>query len=226
MLSSLPSTPFWPLLTRLGEAQILVPLDLLAAAWLWRGAGQGAMALRWLGWLGLATALTTATKLAFIGWGVGIAVWDFTGISGHAMFAAASLPLLAATALASRSDRSQRLGIAAGFALAALVAWSRWPVGAHSVAEIVAGFALGAVASALALRGATTARATVPLWLPTALAGCLLALPLTAPPSRSHDWVTALSIKLAGRVEPFRRQHLHRAPTAPRVDSMQVPRGG
>lgn len=223
LLSS--SAPFWPLLTRLGEAQILVPLDLLAAAWLWRGAGQRALALRWLGWLGLAVALTTATKLAFIGWGIGSAAWDFTGISGHAMFATASFPMLMATALSSRSDRLQRRGVAAGFALAALVAYSRLPVHAHSVSEIVAGFALGAAASGLALRGAAVSRPAVPLWLPAALAGCLLVLPLAAPRSKSHDWVTQLSVRLAGRETPFQRHHLHRPP-APRAISVQMPRGG
>ena len=40
-----------------------------------------------------AALITTVTKVAFIGYEVGYAPLDYTGISGHAMFAAAVLPV-------------------------------------------------------------------------------------------------------------------------------------
>ncbi|WP_077038062.1 phosphatase PAP2 family protein [Pelomonas sp. KK5] len=202
---------YWHLFTRLGEAQILLPLDLLAMAWLWLGARRGPLALRWLCAMGGAATLTTLTKLAFIGWGVGSAEWDFTGISGHAMFAAASFPMLAWVALMNRSDRAQRLGIGLAFALAAAIAYSRLPVHAHSPSEAIAGFLLGSLASMLSLRGLTGSHpAVLPLWLPTALAGALLAMPVSAPAPRTHEWVTRLSLELSGHERPFMRSDLHR----------------
>jgi hypothetical protein len=85
----------WTVVTRLGEAQILLPALVSVSAWLaWRVAAPRTAAW-WLGLTAVAALVTTATKLAFIGWGLGSAPLDFTGLSGHAMFAAAVLPLLA-----------------------------------------------------------------------------------------------------------------------------------
>lgn len=206
------ATVFWHWLTRFGEAQILLPLLIAATAWLWLGAGQDRLALRWLGLIGAAALLTTATKLAFIGWAWGVAAWDFTGISGHAMFAAACLPLLAWVALLGRGDaRLQRAAVAAGFLLAALIAYSRIEVQAHSASEALSGFLLGASASLLSLRGLPGKRPVVPKWLPATLVACLLVLPLSAPRSRTHDWVTQIAVALSGRAQAFKRHDLHRS---------------
>ena len=220
------STTFWPLLTRLGEAQILFPLVGAAAAWLWLGAGQGGQALRWLLSLAAAVALTTASKLAFIGWGWGIAAWDFTGISGHALCSAASLPMLAWVALTGRARHVQQWAAGLGLALAALVAYSRLEVNAHSASESISGFALGALVNAISLCGraeAITPRLAAPLWLPAALTACLLLLPLKAPRSRSHDWITALSVQWSGRSQPFMRDQLHQRHRAPMAPAVQGP---
>ena len=201
----------WMLFTRLGEAQILVPLDLAAAAWLWLGARQGRLALRWLFCLGLVAGLTAATKLAFIGWEMGVAAWDFTGISGHSMFAAGSFPMLAWLAVMNRGRGAQRLGIALAFGLAALIAYSRLPVHAHSPSEAIAGFLVGSIASLISLRGLPGSHpAAVPLWLPAGLAVVLLVSPVSAPPSHSHELVTALSLRLSGRDQPYTREDMLR----------------
>lgn len=206
---------FWHWLTRLGEAQILLPLVLLACAWLWLGARRGGLALRWLACIGLAAALTTVTKLAFIGWEWGSADWDFTGISGHAMFSAACLPMLAWVLLRGRDPAAQHLGVVSAFVLAGLIAYSRLEVHAHSPSEAATGFALGAAAAAVSLRGLLDTNTAedgpnVPLWLPACVCACLLLLPGGAPRSRTHDWVTAIAVQLSGRDQPFRRHDLHR----------------
>lgn len=212
------NAPFWALLTRLGEIQILLPLALLAALWLWRQAAvhqlpaQAQVAKRWMLGLGLATALTAASKLAFFGWGWGIAAWDFTGISGHAMASASILPLLAWFALMGQPTRLRCWGVGLGFGLAAMIAYSRLKVGAHSPAESIAGFLIGGTASLLSLRVSQPAelRAAPPLWLPVGIMAALLLLPVGAPKSRSHDWVIQLSMKLSGRAQPFVRGDLQR----------------
>ncbi|MDC8772579.1 phosphatase PAP2 family protein [Roseateles albus] len=220
---SVSSSPFWALLTRLGEIQILLPLALLCALWLWRQSvlsqtpEQARLARRWMGCLGVAIGLTAASKLAFFGWGWGVAAWDFTGISGHSMASAAVLPLLAWCALLGRSQRLRRLGLASGFALAALIAYSRLKVGAHSPSEAVAGFMVGGLASLLSLQLLPQAQPVNarPLWLPVGLLSALLLLPVGAPKSRSHDWVIQLSLQLSGRTQPFVRGDLHRLRPAP-----------
>jgi membrane-associated phospholipid phosphatase len=159
----------------------------------------------WLVCIGVAALLTTATKVAFIGWEVGYAPLDFTGISGHSMFAAAVLPVLAGATASGASPRTRLLALAASYGFAALIAVSRVMTGAHSVSEAIAGFAIGAVASQLALRLATAPRTQAPKALLAGLLVWLVLTPAGAPPSRTHDWVTRLSITLSGREQPYTR---------------------
>ena len=198
---------FWHQLTRLGEAQLLLPALLLTAVWLLRSPGGGRLAGVWLATTGAAALLTTATKVAFIGYGVGFAPLDFTGISGHAMFAAAVLPplvLLAGSAglaagvrgagglrgagVLRGSDGADGSGGAggrayhrslmlAGYALAGAVAVSRVRVGAHSWSEVAAGAALGALCSGAALVSCRLPALRPTRWVSLALA---LALALVA----------------------------------------------
>ncbi|MBB4846020.1 membrane-associated phospholipid phosphatase [Paucibacter oligotrophus] len=209
----------WLSLTRLGEAQILLPLVLVAALWLCWRAGEAAFVRRWLFWLCAAAGLTTASKLAFIGWGWGVEAWDFTGISGHAMFAAASLPGLAWVLARSRGEWMQKCAVGLAFALAALIAYSRLEVGAHSPSEAVLGFVIGSAASLMSLRQAPALRLHPPAWLPAGVLAALMLLPFHAPPSKSHDWVTRLSLQLSGRSLPFHRWEPHRRPAAPKAQS-------
>jgi hypothetical protein len=129
----------WYLLTRLGEAQILLPAMLALLLWLAAQPATRPLAWRWaLGTL-LATAITTATKIAFIGFGVGIARIDFSGLSGHAMFAASLLPLMVALLRAQGGARLSAGSLLPGALLALLIAVSRVRVGAHSWSEVLLG---------------------------------------------------------------------------------------
>jgi membrane-associated phospholipid phosphatase len=206
--SASPHFSFWPLLTRLGEAQLLLPLSLLAAVWLFGWGGQRRLACRWMGGLALATVITTVSKLAFLGWGLGGAHLDFTGFSGHSMFASATLPLLGWTLWQGR--RGQDLALAGGFVLAAVVAYSRLAVNAHSSSEALLGWLLGAAVSVVSLRRTPATGRAVPLWMPALAFSLLLLMPLAAPRSRTHDWVVALSLELSGRGHPYTREHLHK----------------
>ena len=210
----------WPQLTRLGEAQILLPAMLLALVWLVLQADGRRLALAW----GLSTAaaalLTTATKVAFLGFGVGWAALDFTGISGHAMFAAAVIPPLLRLAVGPRTQVGRAAVLAMAYVLAAAVAVSRVEVGAHSWSEVLAGFTTGAVASGLALGAGHWPGLRLARWAPALLLAWALLGGAGAPPSRTHDLVTRLSLSLSGQVQPFTRQGLHRQqPQAPSLPS-------
>lgn len=205
--------PFW--ITRFGEMGILLPLAAALAVWMVLSARSVRPALVWLVPLALAVLLTSLSKIAFIGWGLGIAAIDFTGFSGHAMFSAAIYPVLFHTLAAqwSRAPRLHRLAMLAGYALALLIAWSRVQIQVHSWSEVIAGFGLGAGASgwAISRMGQVPARPRfVPLrWALLGLAGWLTVMPLHAAPSRSHDLVTRLALTLAAHEHPFRRADLH-----------------
>ena len=207
--------PYW--ITRFGEMGIVLPLAAALSIWMLLSARSLRPLLAWLLPFGLAIFITSLSKIAFIGWGLGIAALDFTGFSGHSMFAAGVYPVLAYTLAAqwTRTRSIHRLAMLGGYALAALIAWSRIEIQVHSLSEVIAGFALGAASSAWAIAqmGPVAARPP-PLrlrWAVLGLVGWLSVMPLQAAPSRSHDMVTRLALELADHERPFRRADLHSA---------------
>jgi membrane-associated phospholipid phosphatase len=212
---------FWFVVTRLGEAQILLPAFVAGALWLAFARPAGARgrlaqgnphahdhparlsALRWVAGICATTAVTTASKIAFLGFGYGIAAIDFTGFSGHSMYATGILPVLAAIV-------AGRFGAIGGGLLALLITYSRVKLGAHSPSEAITGLVLGAMAAWWTLDdylghpGAVRA----PWWLPLTIVAWLTVLPVGAPPSRTHDLVVSISLKLSGRHRPYTRFEL------------------
>jgi membrane-associated phospholipid phosphatase len=206
--------------TRLGEIGILWPVATALALWMLAVGRSWRLALAWLVPLAIAAFITSMSKLMFIGWGVGVASLDFTGFSGHAMFSAAIYPVLAFSLASGRQphyDRTLVLPVLAGYVLAALIAWSRILVNAHSWSEVIAGFVLGAAASActLWLVGHLPQRPAKLRWAMLGVAGWLVLMPSFAAPTRTHTMVTELAVELAGRTAPFLRHNLHATPNAP-----------
>jgi membrane-associated phospholipid phosphatase len=198
--------PFWLLLTRLGEAQMVLPCALMAALVLLRKTDTRRLAMGWMLALGVAITVTTASKLAFIGWGIGDPELDFTGISGHAMFASAVYPLLFGTLLAPRARRAgRRLAVSAGFLLALLVGISRVMLGVHSVSEVMAGLLVGGIVSALVLGLVRMPRLSTGPIVPAVLVLFVAWMPVHAPASMTHTAVTRLSLLLSGNKEPHTR---------------------
>ena len=199
---------FWHFVTRLGEVQILIPAALLAALALLRQSTTRLIATRWLMALLAAGTLTTVTKLAFIGWGIGIRELNFTGISGHAMFAASIYPCLLAVMASRLPVRVQRIAVSAGVVLAVAVGVSRIEVGAHSASEVVVGLLLGGLVSATALLPAGLPRHAIGLLFPTIVGLWLVLTPVHAPQFQTHSYVIRLSLALAGIQVPHTRAEL------------------
>jgi hypothetical protein len=84
---------YWQLITQLGSSSLLFPVLAISVATLWISNQKTAIYL-WLTALTLAVTVTLATKLLFLGWGIGIASLDFTGVSGHTLLATSILPIL------------------------------------------------------------------------------------------------------------------------------------
>jgi membrane-associated phospholipid phosphatase len=195
----------WNLLTRLGEAQILLPAMLATSVWLMARSHKPRAALVWAACTAVAALLTTFTKIAFFGWEVGYAPLNYTGISGHAMFSAAVLPVLARVLVADHGPRRQLVAASVGMLLAALIAWSRVVLSAHSPVEALMGFALGTAASVVALRGMHAPPLHAPRMLVLGLMAWMTLTPSSAPPSQTHSMVMRLSVALSGRDEPYSR---------------------
>ena len=201
---------FWINVTHLGQSSLLLPAALVLALWLlW--ARQWPLALAWSLCFGSAVLLVLASKLAFLGWGVGSAAVDFTGISGHATVSTAVFTWAAWLTVARRGLRARALAIVVGLCVGVLVSVSRVVLHAHSVSEVVAGFALGALAALLPMlwRRAPSAPHGLP-WLPAALCAALVLAPHLGRPADVHHMVVQMALMVSGRAEVFQRELLHR----------------
>jgi membrane-associated phospholipid phosphatase len=202
---------YWHFLTRLGEMQNLIPAALLACLILVRQLNTRSFAFNWIGALALAAFLTTASKVAFIGWGIGFARWNFTGISGHAMFAAAVYPLLAVTLASRFSPAWQKLTLIFSVVLVVLVGVSRVVVGAHSGSEVLAGLLMGALVVASVLLRNQLAHAAMSYWVPAIVVIWLMLAPVHAPQLPTHALVTRLALYLSGHPYPYTRLEMLRS---------------
>ncbi len=198
-------------LTRLGEAQVLLPAMLAVCLWLVRVGRCAALAWRWLLAVGFAGLLATASKVAFFGYEWGYAPLDYAGLSGHALFSAAILPVLLRVAFGWPAGPAARRVVAASVALALLIALTRVKVGAHSWIEVLLGFALGTAASLWALRERSWPVQRPSAWLPVGVALWLAFTAHAAPPSQTHGMVQRLSVFISGRAQPYSRQEMRSA---------------
>ncbi len=184
---------------------VLGPAGVAIAVWL-LVSRQWRLVLGWSLWYGGGMLLVVLSKLAFIGWGLGSAEFDFTGFSGHAMRAGAVFPVLMYVVL-QRAPRSWRLaGVLFGVAYAVLVAISRVVVHAHSVSEAVSGCVLGL---AMALGFMWQARGAVNFAVSHALALASLAIMVLitfkAEPMPTEDWLQKIALHLSGHERIFSR---------------------
>jgi len=199
----------WTTITHLGNSMLLLPVALVLALWLLAG-GQRRRATVWALAFGAAVLLVLGSKLAFLGWGIGSAALDFTGISGHATLATAVLTLGAWLPVAHRGPRVQAAGLAVGLALGVLVGWSRLVLHAHTPSEVVAGCTLGALAALAPVAWPRRPAQALPhRWLPLALGAALLLLPQAGRPAEAHGLVVRMALALSGRDAVYRRAMLH-----------------
>ena len=137
----------WLVLMHLGDLALTAPAAAAIAAWL-AVAGAWRASLWWTALYGLAIALVGASKIAFLGWGTGLPAVGFKAISGHATGATAVLPMLLFLLFRGAGTAVQRTALPAGLGLGSLVACALVLGGEHTPAEALAGWTLGAAASA------------------------------------------------------------------------------
>ncbi|NYE59844.1 membrane-associated phospholipid phosphatase [Duganella sp. 1224] len=199
---------WWHWLSVIGSLAVTGPIGVAIVMWLLAGKSWRLTAI-WLFLFGAGMALVVATKMAFIGWGIGVASVDFAGFSGHAMRAAAVYPVVGFLVTRSSPLWARQLGTAAGVVLAVLIAISRVYVQAHSSSEAVTGCVLG-----LLVAGAFIwyASGEGHLALSRVLAVLCLPVLLLAPraePIPTELWITKAALYLSGRDQPYTRAIWH-----------------
>jgi hypothetical protein len=195
----------WTDLTRFGDITITTLLATAIAAWLF-AEDEKRLSLWWTLLYGGAMGVVIATKMAFIGWGIGIRALDFAGFSGHAMRAAAVMPVLCYLILQRARFPLRAAGVAFGLLFAALVGCSRLALHAHSVSEVVAGWLLGAAVSLVFVQLAVRLL-NGHVFKPLRVTLILMAL-LPAPyvyPAPTQQWLTDLTLYVTGHEQPFPR---------------------
>ncbi|KDB05742.1 hypothetical protein LIG30_0561 [Burkholderia sp. lig30] len=194
----------WISITALGGAGLTLPLAVTIAIWLvlgysWRRAAA------WLAVLGAAIGVVALTKIAFLGWGIGIRAWNFTGFSGHAMLSTSVYPVAMFLMLIRARTPIRLAGIALGLAAGVAVGVSRVALDAHSPSESITGCIVGALAALVFIYGSWHAEPH--RWSVAAVVASLALVTvalhgITVP---SHRWVTQVALQLSGHERPFVR---------------------
>lgn len=189
----------WRTLSALGDSRWLLPMALVLLITLPRADAR--LKWRWLLAIAVTAGVTLASKLAFMGWGIGIKSVHFTGFSGHAAISSVIYPVVGAL-LAGTSKLPRRIGLVIGVLLATAIAWSRIPLHAHSLSEVIAGLMLGLGCSTWAMHTAgPSSRPNAVAAAAAVLAG--MVLPLALPDVHTHQLVIALAKLISGRAEIF-----------------------
>ncbi|MGF6964064.1 membrane-associated phospholipid phosphatase [Paraburkholderia sp. WC7.3g] len=194
----------WYSITSLGGAGLTLPLAFAIAMWLAVGYSWRLSAC-WLALLGTAIGVVTVTKLAFLGWGVGVRELDFTGVSGHSMLSTAVYPVTLFLMLLPTRRAIRLLGVLAGLAAGLAVGLSRVVLSAHSPSEAVTGCLVGALAALMFVRIAWNAEPGRLSALPVAVSMMVLAILMHGVHVPTQRWVTHIALKVSGHERPFIR---------------------
>lgn len=207
MFVEIQDTPYaWRVITHLGSLSLIMPVVAIAITGLWQS-GQKVAVRIWLLALVLSVTITLATKILFLGWGIGIAALNFTGISGHTLLATSVLPVLFGW-LFARDQRLKLAGAAFGLLIGTVVSVSRIFLNAHSASEVVVAWLTG-----LAVSGVTLKAIDSPPQLPWLawLAPLVLFLAFDTTASSylpAHDWEVRIALLLSGHHRPYTRHQL------------------
>ncbi len=194
----------WWAITKLGDAYLMAPAALAITMWLLIGDARRLAAL-WCLLFAASMGLVAVTKIAFMGWGIGIDSFDFTGFSGHSTSATAVIPVLFYLALQRAPGTLRRFGVAAGFAVGLLICLSRLAVHTHSPSEVIAGCILGNLVSTGFIF--ISAGMQKPVLHRGLIAFSLVALLASsyAEAAPTQRWLEHVALYLSGRDKPFTR---------------------
>lgn len=198
----------WHYFSMLGDSVITLPAAALITVWLLAG-GAWRTGLWWSVLFGAGLGLVVMTKIAFVGWGLGISAWDFTGFSGHSMRASALFPVLFYLVLLRAQPAWRHAGIAFGLLLGILMAIARVADQSHSISEAVSGCILGgAIALGFIWVAQQLPKPRKNRWLLSLSFFCLLPTAYASPPAPTNAWIEVVALYLSGNSAPYVRNEL------------------
>lgn len=201
------------MVTGFGDSGFLLPAALWIAIWLAVDRSTRPAAVHWVLLFGGCGLVVMLSKLAFLGWGIGSARFDFTGFSGHTALATSVWPVVFWLATLRRAPFLRVIAAVAGWGWGVAIGVSRLALEVHSTTEVITGVLLGAVVSASFLRlhwnrPAPVSLLRAPRWLAAGLAVPLLVFIVMGRPAPTQDALEAMAAWMAGIERPYRRTDL------------------
>lgn len=204
----------WQVVTFFGDSTVLLPSAAVLFMVLFLRKDSKPLAWQWALLFGITGAIVCASKLAFMGWGIGIRALDFTGFSGHTALSSAFWPILLWLLCARVTPALRFTSVLVGYALAGLVGYSRLMVHAHSTAEVMAGLLLGATGSAMFLLLQSRVRSTHTAQLSFGSLASMVIIPAlllnTGAKAPTQSLLSEIAVKLGPLDKPFTRADLHK----------------
>ncbi|EKQ7998375.1 phosphatase PAP2 family protein [Raoultella ornithinolytica] len=204
----------WQWVSFFGDSTVLLPSAAAVFMVLFLRRPSRQIAWQWGLLFGITGAIVSASKLAFMGWGIGIRELDFTGFSGHTALSTAFWPIFLWLLCTRGSVALRRTAVVMGYLLAGLVGYSRLAIHAHSPSEVIAGLLLGACGSALFLLLQRNSSRVVDAQLSWGGVLSLIIIPVvllnigTKAPTQSL--LGEIAVKLGPLEKPFTRSDMHK----------------
>ena len=204
----------WQWVSFFGDSTVLLPSAAAVFMVLFLRRPSRQIAWQWGLLFGITGAIVSASKLAFMGWGIGIRELDFTGFSGHTALSTAFWPIFLWLLCTRGSVALRRTAVVMGYLLAGLVGYSRLAIHAHSPSEVIAGLLLGAIGSALFLLLQRNSSRVVDAQLSWGGVLSLIIIPVvllnigTKAPTQSL--LGEIAVKLGPLEKPFTRADMHK----------------
>ncbi|HEC2555548.1 TPA: phosphatase PAP2 family protein [Raoultella ornithinolytica] len=204
----------WQWVSFFGDSTVLLPSAAAVFMVLFLRRPSRQIAWQWGLLFGITGAIVSASKLAFMGWGIGIRELDFTGFSGHTALSTAFWPIFLWLLCARGSIALRRIAMVMGYLLAGLVGYSRLAIHAHSLSEVIAGLLLGACGSALFLLLQRNSSRVVDAQLSWRGVLSLIIIPVvllnTGTKAPTQSLLGEIAVKLGPLEKPFTRADMHK----------------
>ncbi|MGK3185615.1 phosphatase PAP2 family protein [Raoultella planticola] len=204
----------WQWVSFFGDSTVLLPSAAAVFMVLFLRRPSRQIAWQWGLLFGITGAIVSASKLAFMGWGIGIRELDFTGFSGHTALSTAFWPIFLWLLCARGSVVLRRTAMVMGYLLAGLVGYSRLAIHAHSPSEVIAGLLLGAIGSALFLLLQRNSSRVVDAQLSWGGVLSLIIIPAallnTGAKAPTQSLLGDIAVKIGPLEKPFTRADMHK----------------
>ena len=199
----------WNTLSYFGDSMLLLPTAVIIALVMpWKNNDRRAVWF-WMVVFCLAGLLVSLSKVAFMGFGIGSARFNFTGFSGHSAMSATLWPVMFWLVSGRFPAIARVAAMAVGYLIPLLVGFSRLALDVHSTSEVVSGLLLGYTLSSAflisqrssQLKGFSVVQLCVALLVPVLLfsQGRL---------ATTQGFLMNLSTQITGLKKPFTRSEL------------------